>query len=295
MSSKTNQQSGGFSEAWLSLREPADHAARDQSIGAELAQWAAAQQTINVMDLGAGTGSNLRFLAPLLGHDQHWTLIDIDEHLLAELPRLLSDWAKRRHVDIVKETHSVQLLAEDFTATIACRTENLATGLRHLSFKNTQLVTASALLDLTSSSWLDELADQCVTNHCAMMFALNYNGLVNWQPTCEHDALITRILNEHQLRDKGFGAACGPGAADYFVNRLELADRSVKTCESNWILNKEHTMLQSALVEGWVTAAHEQDANAQARIQAWHEYRSEKIAQGTSELRVGHVDVLSLR
>ena len=36
------------------------------------------RRPIRVVDLGCGTGSNLRATAPLLGAEQHWTLVDYD-------------------------------------------------------------------------------------------------------------------------------------------------------------------------------------------------------------------------
>ena len=60
--------SDGFSADWLTLREPYDAAARSSALlrrGSP--RGAAAADVLQVVDLGAGTGSNLRCTAPALG------------------------------------------------------------------------------------------------------------------------------------------------------------------------------------------------------------------------------------
>ncbi len=61
---------------WLAVREPADHAARDAGLVAPLAR--ALPPHVRAVDLGCGTGSNLRALGPHLGPAQDWVLVDHD-------------------------------------------------------------------------------------------------------------------------------------------------------------------------------------------------------------------------
>ena len=55
----------GFSADWLTLREPADHRARNPALVEALARHLGGR-AVRVTDLGCGTGSNLRALAPLV-------------------------------------------------------------------------------------------------------------------------------------------------------------------------------------------------------------------------------------
>src|SRR5262245_16328297 len=54
-----------FSADWLALREPADKAARSLPLSKRVAERLAGQDPVRVLDLGTGTGANLRFLAEL--------------------------------------------------------------------------------------------------------------------------------------------------------------------------------------------------------------------------------------
>jgi len=63
---------------WLALREPVDHRSRAADLVAPLAEWWGSRPSQRVLDLGSGTGSNLRYLAPRLPGGQEWTLVDRD-------------------------------------------------------------------------------------------------------------------------------------------------------------------------------------------------------------------------
>ena len=283
-----------FSESWLTLREPADHDARNLTLTDQLANWAASFDTLNIVELGAGTGSNLRYLMPRLGHQQHWVLIDNDAALLDHLPRILQPWAEKNGARVKTGNDEFLIEHESFSATVKSQVVNLASQLDQLPMHNVNLLTASALLDLTSESWLDRLAMLCENHACACLFALNYNGKIQWQPELDTDFKVTELLNRHQLHDKGFGNALGPVAGHHFAKTLNLLGRQVETGDSDWAVNNQSPALQHAIIDGWAPAAMEQDDTARKMIDQWRSTRSKFIEKGVSGLTVGHVDVLSL-
>ena len=79
-----------FSAEWLALREPADHAARAHDLTRELAKRLARAGRGRVIDIGCGTGSNVRYLLPRLPPMTHWTLVDHDVTLLDTARRMLA-------------------------------------------------------------------------------------------------------------------------------------------------------------------------------------------------------------
>jgi hypothetical protein len=87
-----------FSAQWLGLREPVDHRSRNQDLQAQVIDYLTQMKTVypgivRLTDLGSGTGSNLRALAPQLSSMQHWTLIDYDIALLHTARATLLAWA----------------------------------------------------------------------------------------------------------------------------------------------------------------------------------------------------------
>src|SRR5215510_15063282 len=83
----------GFAPEWLDLREPVDRRSRSRKLERTLAKHFDGWRPVTVVDLGCGTGSNLRATAPLLGPEQHWTLVDHDQALLDAAAQRLATWA----------------------------------------------------------------------------------------------------------------------------------------------------------------------------------------------------------
>ncbi|WP_018951040.1 hypothetical protein [Thioalkalivibrio sp. AKL12] len=263
-----------FDADWLALREAADHAARPEALVESLRAHLAGRRVaapLEVTDLGSGTGSNLRYLAPRLPPPQHWRLVDHDTGLLGragapgagiELERWVSD------------------LADDPAAALA---------------SGSSLVTGSALLDLVSEAWLDRLLAACAEQGAAVLFALSYDGRIRWSQPHALDAELEDAVNRHQCSDKGFGAALGPTAAPACAARLEGLGYGVQTCASDWRIDAHRAGLGAALIDGWVAAASAIDPGRAADLRAWGKARAVALARGEVELTVGHQDVLGLR
>jgi len=83
----------GFDPEWLDLREGVDHRSRNRKLERALAKHFDGWRPTTVVDLGCGTGSNLRATAPLLGPEQHWTLVDYEQALLDAAAVRLTAWA----------------------------------------------------------------------------------------------------------------------------------------------------------------------------------------------------------
>ena len=81
-------------------------------------------------------------------------------------------------------------------------------------FEGRHLVSASALLDLVSESWLRVLATRCHAAGAAALFAVTYNGGSSCDPAEPEDEMVRELMNLHQRTDKGLGGpAAGPDAA----------------------------------------------------------------------------------
>lgn len=288
-----HEHAEGFSVDWLDLREPADHQARSLKLTNKLAQWRENFDGFNVVDLGSGTASNLRYLCPRLGKNQSWTLLDNDDALLSSIAERLKRWALESNVEFHQVSATeVRLSHNKFSAQVNWQRCDLALELSENNFEKTQLITGSALLDLTSAKWIDTLADTISSQNCASLFVLNYNGQIQWTPGDGYDDVLASLLNAHQLNDKGFGNALGPEAHNYFHNRLHHC--SINIARTDWILNEEIVQMQEVLIKDWTTAAKAQDVDDTSNIEKWSRMRSEYLKSGNSILRVGHTDILSL-
>lgn len=250
-----------FEAGWLALREPYDHAAR-AGVAADLLAELTARAAISVVDLGAGSGSNLRCLAPHLGPRQSWRLLDADAGLLAGIAAPPGTQVTAEVVDLAA-------------------IETVALG--------ADLVTATAFLDLVSADWLGRLV-ACLDG-AAVLFALSYDGRIDWDPVDSGDALARELVNRHQRTDKGFGPALGPDAARHGVRQLAAAGYAVVTADTAWRLGPGDAAIQQALLAGYREAAAAIASDRAGEIAAWAGRRDTLIAEGRSHLIVGHTDL----
>lgn len=248
----------GFSSDWLALREPSDRAARDSAL--MHAAVAAAGPKPIVLDLGCGTGSTVRTLAPQLPEGTQWRLVDNDPELLQRASFGLGASSSTHCVDIRE--------------------------LEALPLEGVTLVTASALLDLVSREWLLEVASRI---RVPLYLALTYDGSMQWTPVEPHDDVVTEAFNRHQRGDKGIGTALGPDAANVAKTILEGAGFDVAVAPSPWQLGPEDAELQQALVEGIAEAA------AEAGEVSAPSWRATRIARASnSSCTIGHRDILAI-
>jgi hypothetical protein len=158
-------------------------------------------------------------------------------------------------------------------------------------FDGRDLVTASALLDLVSERWIDALTTRCRNAGAIVLFALTYSGGIRCSPVDADDETIRHLVNEHQRRDKGFGPALGPAAADIVCERLTAHGYRVDRDASPWTLTPERADLQRRLIEGWAEAAVEVAPDRAPSIASWRDRRLAHVIAGESALIVGHEDV----
>lgn len=264
-----------FAAEWLALREPADTVARSASLADVAGQrLAARRREIRAIDLACGTGSNVRYLTPRLPAAMSWTIVDHDRTLL----------------DLARARLGAETLGDDFTLT--ARHADLA----HLDaalLAGHDLVTASAVLDLVSTAWLQALASACRQADAVALLALTFDGRIECTPEHADDGLVRELVLRHQRRDKGFGPALGPEATTVAEACFTAEGFTVRTAASDWKLDSPR--LQRELITGWTRAAIELDSTHAERIAAWERTRLAHVLEGRSRLRVGHRDLVAWR
>ncbi|MDN3554268.1 class I SAM-dependent methyltransferase [Halomonas almeriensis] len=280
-----------FAADWLALREPVDARSRVDHLNQALCAWLAdRRRPVTVLDLGAGSGSNLRYLAPRLSLPQQWTLLDHDADLLERARDALPPTGEPLEVmtrldDMGRWSQAPQVL--------------------DAWLDGVDLVTASALLDLVSQSWVETLAAAVATRQAAVLIALSVDG--DWwlettaaQPEeaarrRREDQWMRRHYRAHQASDKGAGTALGGQAPEAMATALRANGYRVEVAESPWRLEAPRDLaLGEALLEGWRDAVSEQEPHAMETVRHWHAARRASWQRGELVIRVGHRDLLAL-
>lgn len=272
----------GFSPDWLALREPADHAARNPQLLSAVGGYFAARQSLTIVDLGSGAGSNLRGSYSTLPDHQHWTLVDHDERLLAVARERLLTWADAAH----EQGEELVLSKEGKTITVDTRQADLDKDLDWILGWQPDLVTAAALLDLASKRWLERFAAALASQRLPLYTVLTYDGRERWQPEHPADARMLAAFHHHQRSDKGFGPAAGPDATEIAAEAFRKAGFAVSIGESPWQLGKRQRRLMQALAEGSAGAVGETGHVDPGAIAGWLAARLE-----SASCLIGHLDL----
>ena len=273
----------GFSAQWLDRREPADHRARNRKLEHALAKHFDGWRPITVVDLGCGTGSNLRATAPLLGPEQHWTLVDHEQALLDAAAERLTTWAdgadwKEGKLALFKGAKRIN---------VEFRRADLARDLVAALGPNANLVTASALFDLASAEFIARFAAAVAAAKSAFYTVLTYDGDQRWTPEHDADAALAEAFHAHQRRDKGFGPAAGPDAPDALSDAFSSAGYAVSEGDSAWRLGAGDEPLIAELATGFAQAVRETGLVDAPTIADWR-------AITRTAAVVGHADTLAL-
>lgn len=279
--------------SWLSLREGADGQARSTELVREVAAVLPHEDLLVVHDLGSGTGSMGRWLAPLLMARsapqvtppltplltqpfarQHWVLHDRDADLLAE--------AAVRPVVRGGEPVSVRIRCGDVT------------WLSADDLSGAGLITASALLDMLTAAELERLAGVCVAADCPALITLSVTGRVELEPADPMDRAIRDAFNAHQRRNVGRARLLGPDAADAAVEAFRRQGVQVLVRPSPWRLGAADAALTTHWLQGWVGAACAQDPDLIDDAAPYLLRRIASAVDGGLRVTVRHDDLLAM-
>jgi hypothetical protein len=281
----------GLSE-WLRRRETADTAARSAALTKTIAEALPVGVPLRILDLATGRGSNVRFLAEHLPGAQRWLAVDQSEALLSALNDGMAEWGAARGFTVRREAGLCSIRGTDVTCDVETQHMDLGTLDQREIFAGRHLVTASALLDLVSESWLVTLAERCREVGAVALFTISYNGRSSCFPDEPEDGPIRDLMNQHQRTDKGLGGlAAGPDAAACAQRCFEEAGYQVRRALSNWILTPADADVQRTLIDGWAQAATEMAPERNRLIEAWRGRRLSHVDAGRSHLVVGHDDL----
>ncbi len=274
----------GFSPEWLALREAIDHRSRDAALARQMAAPFKQRPNIAIIDVGCGTGSNLRATAPVLDvARQHWTLVDYDARLLAAASERLAQWADRA----IKDDDGLVLFKGVKTISVTFRQADLVKALDVALGETADLVTASAFFDLCSAEFIERFAAAVAKRRAAFYTVLTYNGMQDWLPPHKVDAGMAAAFHAHQMTDKGFGAAAGPMAPAALCQAFARLGYGMSVGDSPWRLTERDQGLIDALVPGFAGAVSETGTVGASAVADW-------LAVRRTGAVVGHTDTLAM-
>jgi hypothetical protein len=277
---------------WLHVREPADVMARSEALTRAIAEKIVPGERLSLLDLGTGTGSNIRYLAERLRGRQRWLGVDRSAGLLAELYERTTSWAATSGYEAWTDGRRSVVRGPEFECDIETQEGDLGTLDDPRLFAGRHIVTASALLDLVSESWLLALAAHCQAEGALALFTITYNGRFACSPADAEDEVVRDLFNRHQKTDKGLGGrAAGPDAGAVAEQCFIQEGYRVRREPSDWILGPADHDVQRLLIDGWADAATQMAPDRASAIEQWHHRRLAHVQAGRSRVVVRHDDL----
>jgi hypothetical protein len=306
-----------FDANWLALREPFDRAARSVALARRLAD--RLPRRPRLLDLGAGTGSLFRFLAPIIGRGQDWILLDADAALLDDAFGRTAAWARRQGFAATASGDTLSVTTPHGLwrmQAVNCDLKRPASswpGLTRPSAPSpnageqdgngriepdhdgvaqfdADAVLCSALLDLVSPAWLLRLLD---TLHVPFFAGLTVDGRDVWQPRHPSDPLVFSAFRRDQRRDKGLGHALGITAPAVALRTLVARAFATASAPADWHVPPAALRMQRALIDGAADAARDANAARTRAVTDWQETRLRQAMRGRLAIRIGHRDILA--
>jgi SAM-dependent methyltransferase len=283
-----------FDADWLAMREMFDAAARDAALARRLAEALPARPRI--LDLGAGTGSLLRWMGHVIRRAQAWTLVDADPTLLAVAYEATETAARAIGWGTTWPGRTTLLLHSPYGA---WRIEGMVADLRaapgNLPLHAVDAVVNTALCDLVSEAWIERMAAACAARRLPFYAALNVTGRERFSPPRAGDALVARGFARDQGRDKGFGGkALGARAPAAIADAFAAHGYAVLRAPSDWIIPRSAPKMALKLSDGHGFAALRHERRGRRRIAAWMMDRVRDAREHRLSARVGHADLLCL-
>lgn len=260
------------SREWLALREAEDARARSRKLARAAARRLAAGPIV-IHDLGSGTGSMMRWLAPLLPGPQTWVLHDWNSELVEHATR---GGAPRdrdgQPVSVRTRTGELSLLEPG-------------------ALDGASLVTASALLDVLTSDELRGVVDACVSVGCPVLLSLSVTGEVRLDPPDPLDDAIAAAFDRHQQRLVDGRRLLGPTGVAVAEDLFHERGWSVRTATTPWRLGGHDPLLLEQWLDGRLEAAIEQRPGL--ALDDYRGRRSDELRRGALSAVVAHTDLLA--
>jgi len=262
------------SAEWLTLREDADARSRSRALAVQAAEMVGAPLIVH--DLGSGTGSMMRWLAPLLPGPQTW---------------VLHDW---NHALLERAAAQPVLDGTGVPTTVRTNVEGLEL-LRASTLAGASLVTTSALLDVLARDEIEAIVRACVAAGAPVLFGLSVTGGVQLDPADPGDHVFQAAFNDHQRRTAHGRRLLGPDAVGVATDLFRSAGWSVRVAETPWVLDAADRVLVEEWMRDRLTAAVQERPALREWAAEYAARRAAQLAGAGLGVVVHHQDILAWR
>jgi hypothetical protein len=265
----------GVEVSWLIARAAADGAAREATVSTLLPRLSEHVRpdrgaAVRMIDVGAGSGANQRWLAPRLPFHQQWIHLDHD-------PGILGHTHDVGHTELV--VGGIDTLDQLLDRRPAGDVHQPA------------VITCAAVLDVLTRRDLALLCELISTRAVPALLSLSVTGEMSIEPSDAADGTLLDAFNAHQRRD----GRAGPDAPDLVVAHCHRTGVRVQEMSTPWVLDasSDHEFVARFLRER-LDAAVEHEPTLGPAGASWLRHRLAQLDDPGTRITVGHRDLLLL-
>jgi len=279
---------------WLDLRASWDAASRHPGVESRARRYFGAAGPRSVLDLGAGTGANTRYLVHRFPSVREWVLVDRDPVLLGCCPAAFVRWAARKGWFCRPNGSGLDLETPRGGAHLRLRCADLPGNCAAEPWPQADLVTANALFDLVSAEQFEALAAWLARRRLPLLATINYRSTA-FLPAGEDDHRLLALYDRHMVRPRSFGRAMGPDCTARMISTLQRYGYSVCFGPSDWNLGPPDGEMIAWLLDCMRSAVGEllDGTGGRENLEAWIREKAARAGVGRLRLRVRHTDLFA--
>jgi len=276
---------------WLNERYEVDAAARNKELERIAFNHLAGHDELEIVDLGAGTGSNFRYYCGRVpAKKQKWTLIDQDPKLLEEaegnIRQIFPSHSSNSELgELTIETSELKIQIQFKTTNIFEEDARIVEG-------NCHLILSNALFDLASEQQFRSLCQALPLDKSVFLTTMNYQS-TDFEPKDPSDQFFILHFHNHMSRQQKFGRSMGTDCVDFMTDVLQGFTQNFHSRVSIWRLNSSNKLLQLGIMDFVQNAMEDMSLN-DSRFHEWKKNRMDLLNKSMQTMEVGHVDLLCL-
>ena len=231
-----------FSIQWLEDRFPFDIAARNKTVENACLHYCQNKETLRIVDIGSGTGSNGLYFFEKFPQTQEWTFIELNKELLEAAFARIKTWADEKGYPSSRDGLAMQLELPGREVQIKGLNTSFLELQKVIDLHQVDLVTAGAVFDLLTQEMFQSITDQLIFHQVGLLATLNFTDQ-RFQPSLSGDEQYIRLYKEHMLRPQAFGQSMGPDCYEQMTRYYEKSELDWVGGKSEWEIGPGDTTM----------------------------------------------------
>lgn len=281
-----------FDIDWLNERYPFDAEARNKKLETKVKDHFAEKETLTLVDVGAGTGSNCLYFMDQFTQSQKWYLVEQNEKLKKATIRRFKDYAAYHKYSFEKKKNQLKISSLKKSVEINLITDSLLNLPDLVDVKKVDVVLANAVLDALTAPQIKAFSQILLDHQLSFYATLSYRGMT-FIPDDPFDDVFIDAYNQYMERPQKNGKILGEKALPMMVDFIKEHGGTVATAPSIWKVESDDIKMHYYLLNFMENALGEMelDPSMMANFARWIQRKKELIITRRQRLEIEHLDL----